>query len=101
MPVTTISSYEQFEQIINSGKPAVIDFWATWCGPCKVISPIFERFSNSDEFADDVDFYKVDVDEQEQIAAEVGIRAMPTFMSFKDGKQQKHLVGANPQGLQV
>jgi len=86
---------------IKSGKPAVIDFWATWCGPCKVISPIFEKYSESAEFSDGIDFYKVDVDEQEQIAAEVGIRAMPTFMSFKDGQKGKQVVGANPQALQA
>ncbi|RLL98919.1 hypothetical protein CFD26_106537 [Aspergillus turcosus] len=99
MPVTAIDSYEQFQEIINSDKPAVIDFWATWCGPCRFISPVFEKLSDDPQFAD-VGFYKVDADEQDRIAQEVGIRAMPTFMVFKDGQKINELVGANPQQLE-
>jgi len=75
----------------------LIDFWATWCGPCRVISPIFEKLSN--EF-DGVAFYKVDVDEQADISEEVGIRAMPTFFLFENGEKKGELVGASPPKLQ-
>ncbi|KAF5385046.1 hypothetical protein D9615_001004 [Tricholomella constricta] len=100
MPVVEITSLKQFQEIINSDTPSVIDFWATWCGPCRVISPIFEKFSDQAEY-DGVKFYKVDVDAQEQISQEVGVRAMPTFILFKSGNKVKDLVGANPPGLQT
>lgn len=94
MPVRTFGSFDDFKAVvsftlstfsqlitiltirqINGDKPVVIDFWATWCGPCRVISPIFEKFADDVSF-DGVEFYKVDVDEQEQIAQEVGVRAV-------------------------
>ena len=73
---------------------------ATWCGPCKMISPLFEKFA-AEAPADKIAFYKVDVDEQEQISQEVGIKAMPTFVFFKKGEKVTEVVGAVPQKLQV
>ncbi|KIK00191.1 hypothetical protein K443DRAFT_679368 [Laccaria amethystina LaAM-08-1] len=100
MPVKTFSSYDEFNAVINGDKPVVIDFWATWCGPCRVMSPIFAKLSDDPTFAS-VEFYKVDVDEQEQISQEVGVRAMPTFVLFKKGEKVSDLVGARPQDLQT
>ena len=100
MSVQAINSYEDFQKIINGDKIAAIDFWATWCGPCKMISPLFEKFA-ADAPTDQIAFYKVDVDEQEQISQEVGITAMPTFVFFKNGQKITQTVGANPQQLQV
>ncbi|MGA4980315.1 thioredoxin [Streptomyces cinereoruber] len=98
MPVTPITSVVQFHKIINGSKPVVIDFWATWCGPCRQISPVLEGIANEPDNSG-IDFYKVDVDTQNDIAQEAGIKAMPTFMLFKDGNKVGDLVGANPAGL--
>nr|AAU93947.1 thioredoxin H [Helicosporidium sp. ex Simulium jonesi] len=82
----------------SKGKLVVVDFTATWCGPCKMIAPFFAKLSG--EYPDVV-FLKVDVDEVEAVAAEHGITAMPTFLFFKDGKQVDSLTGANQERLRA
>ncbi|KAM0755020.1 thioredoxin [Meredithblackwellia eburnea MCA 4105] len=94
--VAAIESLQQFQELINGDKVIVVDFWATWCGPCKAISPIFEKLES--QFPN-LGFYKVDVDAVEDVAAEVGIKAMPTFKFFKGGEQIGSVVGADPKKL--
>ncbi|KIO22520.1 hypothetical protein M407DRAFT_245157 [Tulasnella calospora MUT 4182] len=94
MGVTPITTLDEFNELINSGKIICIDFWATWCGPCRMISPVFEELSESEDFAE-AEFYKVDVDEASDISEEVGIKAMPTFMVYKDGEKLGELAGAD------
>ncbi|KAK9471958.1 thioredoxin-like protein [Dipodascopsis tothii] len=94
--IKDLKSTAEFKEAIASDKLTVVDFFATWCGPCKVIAPKVHAFS--EEFAD-VDFYKVDVDELSEVASEVEIRAMPTFILFKAGSKVQTVVGANPMAL--
>ncbi|KAJ8457364.1 hypothetical protein ONZ45_g12524 [Pleurotus djamor] len=96
MVIKALTTLPAFRQAISGRRPVVIDFWATWCGPCKAIAPVFEKFATSTE---KVDFYKVDVDSAVDIAQEVGIRAMPTFAAFKDGSKIGTVVGADPSQL--
>ncbi|KAI8836763.1 Allergen Cop c 2 [Chytriomyces cf. hyalinus JEL632] len=92
MSVVVVSSFEEYEKLIGSEKTAVVDWFATWCGPCKVISPVFAEMAK--EYTNLV-FVKVDVDEVPEAAEGAGIRAMPTFQFYKSGKKIDELVGAN------
>ncbi|GKZ30443.1 thioredoxin trx1 [Aspergillus brasiliensis] len=92
------SKAEYLEKIVNSQDPIVLDCFATWCGPCKAISPKVEQFSVAYPHAK---FYKIDVDDLSDVAAELGVRAMPTFVLFKNGQKVGDVVGANPNALEV
>ncbi|KAJ8102943.1 thioredoxin-like protein [Lipomyces tetrasporus] len=96
--IKDLKTIDEFHTAINEDKIVVIDFYAAWCGPCKVIAPKVHAFS--EEFTN-AEFYKVDVDEVSEVASEVGIRAMPTFMLFKAGQKIKEIVGANPAALKT
>jgi len=96
MGVTEIATKAAFQDAINNNKVVIVDAYATWCGPCKVISPQVEKYS--DEFAD-AHFIKIDVDELPDLAQELGIRAMPTFIIFKNGEKVGEVVGANPPAI--
>jgi len=98
MPAEDIKSKAHFDELIKSGKTIFIDFHATWCGPCKVISPLFQKLSNEHQ-GDNVAFYKVDIDDQAEIAQEAAITAMPTFKVYKDGTLVGNLIGANQSRL--
>ncbi|KAH8914592.1 thioredoxin [Atractiella rhizophila] len=101
MTVQVLSGKAKFTEVINSGKVVFIDFWATWCGPCRLISPVFDKLSEQYKDNENVEFYKVDVDEEMDISEEVGVRAMPTFIAFKDGNKLGSLMGADPKRLQA
>jgi len=88
---------EKYQAAIKENKVAVIDCHAVWCGPCKMIAPFFEKYSK--EFAN-VAFFKLDVDEVPDVAAELGVRSMPTFIFFEEGKRYSEFVGANWRALE-
>ncbi len=76
-------------------KPAIIDFFATWCGPCKMLSPVLEELS--EEYADSIHIYKVDVDQEEELSALFGIRSVPTLLFVPMKGQPQMLAGALPK----
>jgi thioredoxin 1 len=78
--------------VLQADKPVLVDFWAPWCGPCKMIAPILEEVAQ--ESLDKVQVVKVDVDENPEIAAKFGIRGVPTLILFNQGKQVATKVGA-------
>ncbi|KAK0475021.1 putative thioredoxin [Armillaria luteobubalina] len=98
MAPQAINYLADFRKIIDGPKPVVVDFWATWCGPCKMIGPIFKKLAEKPEFAG-VEFYTVDIDEQPNIMEEVQVSSMPTFLAFKDGNKIATSIGAVPANL--
>jgi len=98
--VHDLQTKADFDKAIKEAedKLVVLDCFATWCGPCKVIAPQVVKFSKN---YPDANFYKLDVDEVPDVAQELGIRAMPTFLLFKGGEKIAEVVGANPKALEA
>jgi thioredoxin 1 len=90
----TDSSFSQ--DVLNSSEPVVVDFWAEWCGPCRMIGPALEEISN--EMAGKVKIVKLNVDENPQVASQFGIRSIPALMMFKGGQVVAQKIGAAPKG---
>lgn len=91
-----INSNEFMEKVENTKGVVVVDFFATWCGPCKMLGPVFE--SASKEIGEKAKFFKLDIDESSHIAEKYGIAAVPTMIIFKDGVPVENLAGFMPQG---
>jgi thioredoxin 1 len=85
------------EEVTKSSTPVVVDFWADWCGPCKMVAPIIEDLA--EEMGDKVKFAKVDVDSNPKVAMQFSIRSIPTLLIFKDGKPVGQVVGALPKAV--
>ena len=82
-------------EILNSDKPAIIDFWAEWCAPCRAIAPIIKELAG--EYGDQVKIVKMDIDANPNTPGQYGVRAIPTVLAFKDGQVAQQLQGARPK----
>ena len=91
MSITTLTNDNFDQEVLASSKPILIDFWAAWCGPCKMLSPIIDQIA--DEADDSVKICKVNVDEQSELAAQFQVRSIPTLVVIKDGKVDNISVG--------
>lgn len=90
MAEITLTKANFEEEVLKSTKPVLVDFWATWCGPCRMIAPIVEEIANEFE---NIKVGKINVDEQEKLAIEYGIMSIPTLILFKNGKEEKRILG--------
>ncbi|MEA4963499.1 Thioredoxin 1 [bioreactor metagenome] len=85
------------QEVLSSDKPVLVDFWAAWCGPCRMVSPIIDQLAG--EYAEKVKVVKVNVDENTELASQYDIMSIPSVFLFKDGKKVDGLIGARPKQM--
>ncbi|MBQ9285401.1 MAG: thioredoxin [Bacteroidaceae bacterium] len=86
-----------FSELLEQGKPMIVDFWATWCGPCKKVGPYIEQLA--EEYAEQAIIGKVDVDENQDLPMQFGVRNIPTILFIKDGQVVDKQIGAVPKNV--
>src|ERR1700753_4151112 len=97
--VVPITSNAHFKSTVASSAYTVVDFYADWCGPCKQIAPIFEQLSAQLSRPNKITFAKIDTDKQQDLSRSYGVKAMPTFMVFKNARRVEFIEGADPRKL--
>src|SRR5258708_16186563 len=93
--VSNIGDSDFQKEVLDAGQPVLVDFWATWCGPCRAIAPMVEELAT--QYKGKVKFSKMDVDQHQETAEKFGIRSIPTLLLFKGGKVVEQIVGAVPK----
>ena len=84
-----------FDDVVKGDTPVLVDFWATWCGPCRALSPIIDELSDE---IDGIEFYKCNVDENQELAMRFGVQSIPTLIVFKNGQEVNRSLGVRPKG---
>ena len=84
------------QEVLESEKPVIVDFWAEWCGPCHAVSPVLDQIA--EERADELRLVKVNIDEEQELVIRYGVQSIPTMVLFKDGEPAAAAIGAQPKG---
>ena len=96
MSILNITGESDFnDKILSAGKPVLVDFWAPWCGPCKMVAPELEAVAQ--QYEGKAIVAKVNIDEQQQLASKYNVMSIPTLLLFKDGKEVERIVGYRPR----
>ena len=95
MSVTNLTKENFKEEVEEAEVPVLVDFWASWCRPCKMMEPVVEQISN--DMGESIKVCKINIDEQPELAQKYNVMSIPTFVLFKEGQEQKRMVGAMPK----
>ena len=95
MAVITVDNNNFEKEVLQSNTPVFIDFWATWCGPCRMMAPVVEELAQS--MGEVVKVCKIDIDQNPELAEKYGVMSIPTFILFENGKAVKQMTGARPK----